>query len=539
MKNNENEAKKKVILVITDGIGHNESSEWNAFYHAKKPHYDWLFQNAPHALLCTFGTEIGLPAGQMGNSEVGHMCMGAGRVLYQDLVRISMALEPKNGGVGNDGIESCDLAANPTLNAWLEGLKVVHLCGLLSDGGVHSHISHTLGLAKILEARGKKIYIHAITDGRDVEPTSAKRFIETILALENENIRLATIMGRFFAMDRDNRAERTKAALDCLTGAVNPQENPLSYLDFQYAQNITDEFVNPASFGGFGGIKSGEGLIFTNFRSDRARQIVRALGDFRGFGGESGESCGGGEGAGCVNGGGKNGEGGKNSGENNAGSAIKTLTMCEYDETFDFPVLFKKDKVQNTLAEILSERGLRQAHIAETEKYAHVTFFFNGGREEEFALEERVLIPSPKVKTYDLKPEMSAAEVCDAVLAALEREVDFVVVNFANGDMVGHTGDFHASIKAVEAVDTALGRILAAAKKRDYSLIITSDHGNCEKMRDESGAILTNHTAGFVWCFVLDDAVKSVKAGGLDNIAPSILKLFGIKKPDFMSAPLF
>ena len=490
--------KKRVVLVITDGIGLNESREWNAFANAKKPTYDWLFANAPHSLLCSFGEEIGLPKGQMGNSEVGHMCMGAGRVLYQDLVKITRSLE------------SGELAQNATLLDFAKDLEVIHLCGLVSDGGVHSHISHLLGLAKILESMGKKVWIHAITDGRDIPPLSAPKFISQILDAQSERVKLATICGRFYAMDRDNRWERVKIAYECIANGANRVDmSPIDYINAQFSENITDEFINPASFGDFSGINDGEGFIFTNFRSDRAREIIRALGeeDFSEFEREK--------------------------------TDIKILCMCEYDAKFSYPVLFPKENVSETLAEIISSHNLTQSHIAETEKYAHVTFFFNGGKEDILRGENRVLIPSPKVKTYDLKPEMSAEAVCDAVCSAMKNGSDFVVVNFANGDMVGHTGNYEACIKAVEAVDRELGRILECAKAQDYAVIITSDHGNCEKMKDENGKILTNHTVGFVWCFVVDSSVKRVEDGGLNNIAPSVLKLMGIEIPKIMSKPLF
>lgn len=488
---------KKVVLVITDGIGLNEDNAWNAFANAKKPTYDWLFKNAPYSLLCSFGEEIGLPKGQMGNSEVGHMCIGSGRVLYQDLVKISQSLE------------SGTLAKNPTLLDFANDLQTIHLGVLASDGGVHSHISHLLGLAKILESLGKKIFIHAITDGRDIPPLSAPKFIKQILDIESQNIKLATICGRFYAMDRDNRWERIKVAYDCLINGVNQQDSALDYLQSQFSQNITDEFINPASFNDFSGIKDGEGFIFINFRSDRAREIIRALGEenFSGFEREKKD--------------------------------IKILCMCEYDATFNYPILFPKENVTQTLSEIISKHNLTQSHIAETEKYAHVTFFFNGGKEEILPNENRILIPSPKVKTYDLKPEMSAKEVCDAVISEMKNKIDFIVVNFANGDMVGHTGNYEACIKAVEAVDNEISRILTQAKQDNYSVIITSDHGNCEKMRDENGKILTNHTAGFVWCFIIDSDIKAIKDGTLDNIAPSILKLMGLEIPKVMSKPLF
>ena len=495
--------KKKVILVITDGIGYNESNSWNAFANAKKPNYDWLFRNAPYSFLSTFGTDIGLPEGQMGNSEVGHMCIGSGRVLYQDLVKISMSLN-------FDDFASSPLAKNATLLDFAENLNVIHLCGLVSDGGVHSYISHLIGLAKILESFGKTIYIHIITDGRDVAPFTAPDYIKDIIKIESDRIKIATINGRFYAMDRDNRWERVEVAYNCIVNGANPRSNPLEYIQSQYNENITDEFIVPASFNDYKGMSDGDGFLFFNFRSDRAREIVRAIGfdDFIEF-------------------------------ERKMVPKVKILTMCEYDSTFPFPILFPKEKIKDTLSEVISRNNLTQSHIAETEKYAHVTFFFNGGKEEPLSGEDRILIPSPKVKTYDLKPEMSAKEVCDAVLESMDKDRDFIVVNFANGDMVGHTGSYEASIKAVEAVDAELGRIIDKSKQCDYSLIITSDHGNCEKMKDENGKLLTNHTAGHVWCFVLDKDVVKVSNGGLDNVAPSILKLLEIEIPDSMSKPLF
>lgn len=495
--------KKKVILVITDGIGYNESDSWNAFANAKKPNYEWLFKNAPYSFLSTFGTDIGLPEGQMGNSEVGHMCIGSGRVLYQDLVKISMSLDKSD-------FKSSPLAKNQVLLDFAKDLSVVHLCGLVSDGGVHSHISHLVGLAKILESLEKMVYLHIITDGRDVAPFTAPNYIKEVMAIESNNIKIATINGRFYAMDRDNRWDRVEIAYDCIIDGTNPQSNPLDYIQSQYDDGITDEFINPASFNGYKGMNDNDGFLFFNFRSDRAREIVRAIGfdDFNEF-------------------------------KRKRKPKVKILTMCEYDATFPFPILFPKEKVKDTLAEILSRNNLTQSHIAETEKYAHVTFFFNGGKEEPLKGEDRILIPSPKVKTYDLKPEMSAKEVCDAVLESMDKERDFIVINFANGDMVGHTGNYEASIKAVEAVDFELGRIIEKSSKCGYCLIITSDHGNCEKMKDENGNLLTNHTAGYVWCFVLDRDVANVASGGLDNIAPSILKLLDIDIPDSMSKPLF
>ncbi|TLD90216.1 2,3-bisphosphoglycerate-independent phosphoglycerate mutase [Helicobacter sp. MIT 03-1616] len=489
----------KSILVITDGIGYSEKTQYNAFYHAKKPTYDYLFANVPYGMIDTFGMSVGLPEGQMGNSEVGHMCIGSGRILYQDLVRISQA------------IAKSEIQKNPAFLQVVQNVEVVHLCGLLSDGGVHSHIEHFKALAQILENQNKRVFLHLITDGRDVLPQSANTFITEIENLCGKNISIASIAGRFYAMDRDKRWDRVQKAYDTLVIGANPSTlSPQEYVRSLYEEGIYDEFIVPASFGGFTGIKDNEGFIFINFRSDRAREIVDALGNpnFEGFKRECVVKC-------------------------------HIATMTEYDANFPYPILFPKQKVQNTLAEVIAANGLKQLHTAETEKYAHVTFFLNGGREAEFEGEKRVLIPSPNVKTYDLLPQMSAAAVGDEVLKGIEEGFDFVVVNFANGDMVGHTGNFEAAKAAVEAVDKELGRIIESAKSHKYALFITSDHGNCEEMRDEQGNVLTNHTIGQVWCFCLANGVTKVANGGLNNIAPSILKVMGLDIPKEMDKPLF
>ena len=488
----------KTILIITDGIGLNEESEFNAFAQAKKPTYDALFCDVPYGLIHTYGMHVGLPDGQMGNSEVGHMSLGSGRILYQDLVKINKAITENT------------LKDNKELKQ-LEACKRVHLVGLASDGGVHSHINHMLALADILQ-KDKEVLLHLITDGRDVLPKSALGFVEMIQkAIQGKNIKIASVCGRFYAMDRDNRWDRIKEAYEVIAQGENLQKIHLEeYIKAQYDEGIFDEFILPACFLVDAKIKEGDGLIFTNYRSDRAREIVNALGneDFSEF-------------------------------QRKDFVKIPILNMCEYDKTFSYPVLFPKDSVKNTLAEVISKHNLRQFHTAETEKYAHVTFFFNGGIEEPYPNETRVLIPSPKVKTYDEKPEMSAKEVGDAVLKAMDEEYDFIVVNFANGDMVGHTGVFEAAKKAVEAVDSELGQIRKKAKEKDYAFVLTSDHGNCEKMQNQKGEILTNHTVGDVWCFVEAKGVEKVKDGGLNNIAPTILKLMGVEIPKEMDEALF
>ncbi len=488
---------KKAVLVITDGIGYSDKTEYNAFYNAKKPTYDALFKNVPHSLIDTFGLSVGLPHGQMGNSEVGHMTIGSGRVLYQDLVKISLALNEDT------------FADNEAFQTLLQKSKRVHLIGLMSDGGVHSHIDHFMGIADIASAQDKEVFLHLITDGRDVSPTSATLYLHQVQAHIGKNVKIATIGGRFYAMDRDNRWERVKAGYDAIVHASPKTDYSVEdYIENSYANNNTDEFIEPVAFDGYEGFKAGDSVLTINFRSDRMRELVKAIGeqDFDGF--------------------------------EKKHIVINLATITEYDKSFPYPVLFKKDSPKNTLAEVIAAQGLRQLHTAETEKYAHVTFFLNGGIDEPCVNETRVLIPSPNVRTYDMQPQMSAPSVGDAVLGAMDDAYDFIVVNFANGDMVGHTGDFDAAIKAVEAVDSELGRIVAKAKEKDYALVITSDHGNCEEMKDARGNVLTNHTVGKVWCFVMADGVSKVETGGLNNIAPTVLKLMELEIPAEMDHSL-
>ncbi len=488
---------KKVVLVITDGIGFCAKTEYNAFYNAQKPTYDKLFKETPHSLIDTFGLSVGLPEGQMGNSEVGHMSIGSGRVLYQDLVKISLALNENT------------LKDNQELKTLLDSSNRLHLIGLMSDGGVHSHIEHFMGIADIAAAQGKEVFLHLITDGRDVSPTSAQKYLAKVEEHLNENVKIATISGRFYTMDRDNRWERVQRGYDAIVNA-NPKTdfNPAGYIGSSYSLGDTDEFVAPTAFEGYDGFKDGDSVLTVNFRSDRMREMVSAIGDsnFDGF--------------------------------SRSHVEVNLATITEYDKSFNYPVLFPKDAPENTLAEVISNNGLRQLHTAETEKYAHVTFFLNGGIDEPYTNETRVLIPSPDVKTYDEKPEMSALEVGSAVLTAMDEAYDFVVVNFANGDMVGHTGDFEAAKLAVTTVDTELGKILQKAKEEDYAVVITSDHGNCEEMKDDEGNTLTNHTVGKVWCFVEAAGVSKVQTGALNNIAPTVLKLMDIEIPSEMDHSL-
>ena len=488
---------KKTVLIITDGIGHNSSCSFNAFCNAKKPTYDYLFSNVPYSLIHTYGEHVGLPEDQMGNSEVGHMTIGSGRVLYQDLVKIHLAIK-------NDTLKDNVIVKNT-----IEKSNNIHLIGLASDGGVHSHIDHIIALAKIAQNKNKKVWLHLITDGRDVAPDCAKIYIEKVINICNENIKIATIGGRYYGMDRDNRWDRVELAYNAIANATpKTQDNILDFIDNSYKNEIFDEFLIPTALDGYDGIKDGDGVIFCNFRSDRARELssVFAKNDFKEFEKKT------------LN--------------------VQIASMTQYDKNIPIPVIFEKDNPTNTLAQVISDAGLSQLHTAETEKYAHVTFFFNGGVEEPLLNETRVLIPSPNVATYDLQPQMSAPKVGEAVRTAIKNQTDFIVVNFANGDMVGHTGVYEAAIKAVEAVDYELGLILEEAKKENYNIVLTSDHGNCEMMRDENGNTLTNHTVGDVYCSVIAPNITKVKEGSLNNIAPTVLKLMGLDIPKEMDEPL-
>ena len=487
----------KTILVITDGIGHNDSNNYNALKNANTPTYDYLFKNTPNSLIHTYGTHVGLPDGQMGNSEVGHMSIGSGRVLYQDLVKINLAIE-------NDTLKD-----NELLNLTINKSNNIHLLGLISDGGVHSHINHIIGFAKLAKNLGKKVFIHIITDGRDVAPNCAQKYTSMIEDICDNDIKIATISGRYYAMDRDNRWDRVQKAYDSIALGLNKtNKNINEYIIESYSNDILDEFIVPASFDNYNGFEENDGVIFCNFRSDRMREMSNAIAnkEFSEF--------------------------------PRVEKNLNIATMTEYDKNFPLPVLFPKDTPKNTLAEVISNAGLKQLHTAETEKYAHVTFFFNGGVEEPFLNETRVLVPSPNVATYDEKPEMSAPEVGQGVRQAMDEEYDFIVVNFANGDMVGHTGVFEAGVKAVEAVDKELGLILDKAKEKEYNIVLTSDHGNCEKMRDEEGKTLTNHTVGDVYCFVVSNNITEVKEGSLNNIAPTVLKLMNLEIPSEMDEAL-
>ncbi len=489
---------QKTVLIITDGIGCKPDSSCNAFKDAIKPTYDKLLTEVPKTLISTHGLSVGLPEGQMGNSEVGHMTIGAGRILYQDLVKVSLAI--KEGSIEQ----------NSALNATLAKSNRVHIIGLLSDGGVHSHIEHIIGLAELSARRGKEVFLHLITDGRDVYKASAEGYIEQIEKICSEQIKIASIAGRFYTMDRDNRWERVEAGYNAMVKAEpSTTLTPRAYVKSSYEKEIMDEFLEPIAFGDYGGMRANDAVIVANFRSDRVREITMALGDevFDGFEREY--------------------------------LPLNITTLTKYDAKFTHPIMFEKETPKNTLAEVVSNAKLSQLHTAETEKYAHVTFFLNGGVEEPMIGESRVLIPSPNVKTYDLKPEMSAPQVGEAVRQGMDEAYDLIVVNFANGDMVGHTGNYEAARLAVNAVDRELGKIIDKAKECDYAIVLTSDHGNCEEMKDSEGKVLTNHTVGEVWCYVLADGVKRLKSnGGLSNVAATVLEVMGLEVPKEMDESL-
>jgi 2,3-bisphosphoglycerate-independent phosphoglycerate mutase len=434
----------------------------------------------------------------MGNSEVGHMSIGAGRILYQDLVKVSLAIE--------DG----SIEENVALNGTLSKSNRVHIIGLLSDGGVHSHIEHIIGLARLAEKREKEVFLHLITDGRDVYKASACKYIEQIEKICSKRISIATLAGRFHTMDRDNRWERVERGYKAMVIAEpSTSLDAQAYVEESYAKEIMDEFLEPIALNGYDGMQENDAVIIANFRSDRVREITMALGDteFDGFEREY--------------------------------LPLNITTLTKYDAKFTHPIMFKKEVPKNTLAEVVSNAKLSQLHTAETEKYAHVTFFLNGGVEEPMIGESRVLIPSPNVKTYDLKPEMSAKEVGDAVRTGMDEKYELIIVNFANGDMVGHTGNYEAACKAVNAVDTELGQIIEKAKADDYAIVLTSDHGNCEEMKDAEGKTLTNHTVGEVWCYVLANKVSTLKSeGSLTQVASTVLEVMGLDVPKEMDESL-
>lgn len=501
------------MLMILDGWGQSSETDNNAVYQARTPNLDRLAATWPTSHLFTSGLDVGLPPGQMGNSEVGHTNIGAGRIVYQDLTRISK------------DIESGNYLNNPAFLHAIEHSKErdssLHLIGLLSDGGVHSHIEHLFGLIDLaVYHQADRVFIHALYDGRDVSPTSGLGFTRQLLdkMAETGIGKLATISGRYYAMDRDQRWERVeKAYLALVRGSENRTSDPLTYIADSYAQGITDEFLLPATVLSddkpVGLIRPNDSVILFNFRPDRARELTRSFmqPDFDYFNLPCGHF------------------------------PLHFVTMTEYDVVFNsYPgleVAYEQENLDETLGQYVSELGLRQLRIAETEKYAHVTFFFNGGAEKEYPGEDRVLIPSPKVATYDLKPEMSAPEVTQEVLRRLESDAyDIIVLNYANCDMVGHTGDFNATVEAVEAVDKAVGIVTDALEKKGGIALISSDHGNAEKMLDpDTDGIFTAHTTNPVPLIGMGIVEGALREGRLSDLAPTILDLMGFPKPDKMT----
>lgn len=499
---------RKVLLMILDGWGIAKNKEVSAVDKARTPYIQSLYAKYSHSQLDASGLAVGLPEGQMGNSEVGHMNIGAGRVVYQDLVRINKAVDEK------------ELDKNPVLVAAYDHAKqnnkAVHLIGLVSDGGVHSHIKHLEALCSIAHNRGlKRVFVHAFLDGRDTDPQGGAGYVTELQQhLRKTTGKIATVIGRYYAMDRDKRWERVKLAYDLLVhGKGTTASDAVSAIDASYTAGVTDEFVKPVVMAGDDGkpvatIQEGDVVICFNFRTDRGRQITQALTqqDFPEHGMKK--------------------------------LKLYYVTMANYDDSFTgVRVIYDKDNLNNTLGEVLAGAGKKQIRIAETEKYPHVTFFFSGGREEPFTGESRILCPSPKVATYDLKPEMSATDIRDKIIPELEKkEADFVCLNFANPDMVGHTGIFQAAVKACETVDQCNQAVTETARKNGYVIIIIADHGNAELMINEDGSPNTAHTTNPVPCILVDDERKhSIRNGKLGDLAPTILRLMGLPIPKEMT----
>ena len=498
--------KQPLALIILDGFGCREETKGNAIAAARTPHLDHLMACCPHTRIGASGMDVGLPDGQMGNSEVGHTNIGAGRIVYQELTRITKSFD--------EG----EALGNPALTAAMENARrpgqALHLMGLLSDGGVHSHIRHLYGLMEMARRFAvERVYLHCFMDGRDVPPTSG---IEFIAALQQKIKELglgqiATVSGRYYAMDRDNRWERVKLAYDAIVnGEGNKDPDPVAVMQKSYDAGVTDEFIVPTVVTEGAGIKAGDSVIFFNFRPDRARELTRTLvdPDFAGFEREKGFF------------------------------PLTYICMTQYDATMpNVEVAYRPESLTNTLGEYLSRLGKTQLRIAETEKYAHVTFFFNVGVEAPYEGEDRVLIPSPKVATYDLQPEMSAYAVTDEAVRRIESgRYDVIILNYANCDMVGHTGVFEAAVKAVEAVDTCLGRLLAALEKAGGRAFLTADHGNADQMADENGAPFTAHTTNPVPFVAIGFGDIKLRSGGrLADIAPTMLQAMGLPQPEEMT----
>ncbi|KAB1067360.1 2,3-bisphosphoglycerate-independent phosphoglycerate mutase [Tamlana haliotis] len=498
---------KKVILMILDGWGNSPDPKVSAIDHANIPFIDSLYTKYPYATLRTDGLHVGLPEGQMGNSEVGHMNLGAGRIVYQDLVKVNLAVENKTLNDEKVLVDAFEYAKTNN--------KDVHFLGLLSNGGVHSHINHLIGLVDAANDYGlKNTYVHGFTDGRDVDPKSGAGFVKQLEShIEGSNTKIATISGRYYAMDRDKRWERVKVVYDGLVKGEGEKSTDIAAsIEAGYANDITDEFIKPIiavddNNEPITKIKNGDVIIFFNFRTDRGRELTEVLSqeDFPEFDMKKLD--------------------------------LHYVTLTNYNDTYkNVNVIFNKENLSETLGEVLEKHNKKQIRIAETEKYPHVTFFFSGGREAEFEGESRILRNSPKVATYDLKPEMSAYELRDALVPELEKsDVDFVCLNFANGDMVGHTGVMDAAIKACEAVDDCVKSVITTALENDYTTLVIADHGNCETMINPDGSPNTAHTTNPVPVILVDNELKEIKDGILGDMAPTILKLMGVPQPEAMT----
>ncbi len=502
-------AYRPFVLVICDGWGYNPDPYGNAIAAARTPEMDALMQRWPHTLVAASGEAVGLPPGQQGNSEVGHLTMGAGRIIYQPLSRITHAIV--------DG----SFFQNPALVAAVDRARdrgrALHCMGLISSGGVHSDQAHAVALAQLARRRTlDNVWFHVFTDGRDVPPASAAAFVERFCAeIAQAGVgRIASVSGRYYAMDRDRRWDRTQRAYEVIAGRGNgAADSPVAYIESQYAAGVTDEFIEPASILHAGErvrIDDGDSVVFFNFRPDRSRQLTHALVDaeFQGFA------------------------------RSRLARDLHLVTFTEYERDLQVQVAFPREDVRHTLTEEVSAHSLRQFHVAETEKYAHVTYFINGGREDEFPAEERVLIPSPKVATYDVVPQMSAEPVTDAVVGHIEGGSDaFIVANYANPDMVGHTGDFAATVQAVECVDGMMGRVARATLAAGGALLMTADHGNAElKIDARDGSPLTAHTTSPVPVLLCGTAAEALRdGGGLQDIAPTVLQTMGLPIPSVMT----
>ena len=491
---------RPVMLVILDGWGWREEAADNAIRQAKTPTFDRLWSTCPRSFLATSGRDVGLPDGQMGNSEVGHLNIGAGRVVMQDLPRIT------------DAIASGEIEKAPALQGLIAKLKAskgtCHLVGLISPGGVHSHQDHAVALAHILVEAGVPTLLHVITDGRDCPPRSAAEYVADVAKALPKEVSIATVCGRYYALDRDKRWERVSKAYDLLVDGVGVRsDDPLAAIQAAYAADQNDEFVLPAVIGSYSGMKDGDGILSFNFRADRVRQLMGPLLDpaFDGFK------------------------------RKRVVQFAAAVGMTHYSEalTRHLDSIFAPQNLKKVLGEVVAAAGRTQVRMAETEKYPHVTYFLNGGEEDQYPGEERIMEPSPKVATYDLQPEMSAPELTEKAVAAIgSGKFDMVVLNFANPDMVGHTGSLTAAIKAVETVDAGLGRIVAAIEKAGGALLVTADHGNCELMKDpQTGGPHTSHTTNPVPFVLLGSGVKAVRDGRLADLAPTMLELMGVAPP--------